>query len=259
MVIVVVLQMVGEKLSLVHYSTKATYRMKIPNSTCPPGNETIRPSIGDYRKKSIRYIATTVEDALTMMLPRWLKFITMLMIVIMTTIPMAHTNPNTFSMKKVHKQMGANSSIKHFFKPTADTTYKQRHSKTPQTPTGTTQTANSISQSNEQARLTNTNMSTPNQHQKQHNKEMDDSSATAEMVTNKTVATTQGKMTNNTKQKPMFNLWKTAGPGTKENSSANPTVYPTPKDYAFQSRCCLHWWHTGDQKNSKTYILHLPY
>jgi len=88
---------------------------------------------------------------------------------------------------------------------------------------------------------------------KQPNKDTNNSSAAIATAVNTTAVAAQGKGKQKSTQmmKPMFNPWKTVGPGTITTTGPNPTITPIPKDFPMQSRCCLHWWHTGNKKMAK--------
>jgi len=88
---------------------------------------------------------------------------------------------------------------------------------------------------------------------KQPNKDTNDSSAAMVTATNTMTVASQGKakQTHTQMTKPMFNPWKTVGPGTKTTTGPNPTIAPIPKYFPMQSRCCLSWWHMGDNKMAK--------
>jgi len=223
-----------------------------PATTFPGTDSTKLSTLGDYREKSTRYVAPTVEAASTIMLPQRPMLTLMMKIVVTLTALMNSSNPNMPRIKKVRKQTSTNLPITNFFKPTEEATCIPMRSKTPQPPKSNIKTATSYTRQHEHETKTNMTMATPTKKNNSTNKETDDSSAATATATNTTAATTQGKSTTNVnKVKPTFNPWKTAGPSTKTTTGANLIITPIPNDFPVQSRCRLHWWHTGDKKTAK--------
>jgi len=213
-------------------------------------------TVGYYRRKSTRYVASPVGVTSTMTSPQRPKNITTNT---PTTTPTVGKHPSIHQASKTQQTVPKTKntpSITNFFKPTAtptrnrlpDSTEAQRNNATTHQAT-----QNTIDISPARPLTQRTTMTSTQQDRTQsRNKDHDDDSTATVVATNTTTTNNTPGTTKPTAAKLAFNPWRTVHNNRTTTTGIPINQTPLPKDFPFTTRCRLRWWHVGDKKSSKT-------